>query len=275
MKFKYTDYHVHTDWSHDIMKDGPSFQDYVTIAERNRINICFLNHYELYYIENDPTYPFYGGKLENYLEELDRIKENHEFVLSGLEVDYYEDREDQLREFMDDYEKQFDFIAGTLHETDYGYPVTTREKLLKLLQKKRIKNIVDEFFVLSEKMIKSRIFRNVCHLDTIFRYINRKDLKPSFDIDVSHERVLNLGRICIENDVAIEYNLSGRKYKLKRPFPAKSVIKILKNEGAKVFVGSDSHSTNYFRAQIRRVKKAYKVLERVDRKKMENSSIEP
>ena len=93
MKFKYTDYHIHTKWSHDIVNSGPTFEDYCKVAEKNKINICFLDHYELYYIETDKNYPFYDNKIVNYLEEVDKIKENYDFVLSGLEVDYYKDRE--------------------------------------------------------------------------------------------------------------------------------------------------------------------------------------
>ena len=263
MKFKYTDYHVHTKWSHDIAKFGPSFEDYATIAERNKINICFLDHYELYYIENDKNYPFYANKIEQYLEEIDKIKDNFDFILSGLEVDYYSDYEFQLREFMDDYEKQFDFIAGTLHEPYIGLPVTTRVKLAELLKKKHVKEVVDSFFKLSKKMIESKIFQNICHLDTIFRYINVRDLVPSFDTDVSDERVLNLGRLCIKNNLNIEYNLSGLKFPIGRPFPSKFVITQLKKEGAKIFVGSDSHSINYFRTSISKVKKAYKFLNKI------------
>ena len=30
MKFKYTDYHIHTsDWSSDIDENGPKFEDYI------------------------------------------------------------------------------------------------------------------------------------------------------------------------------------------------------------------------------------------------------
>ncbi|MHA1526316.1 MAG: hypothetical protein ACTSQD_04735, partial [Promethearchaeota archaeon] len=181
MKYKYTDYHLHTYWSHDIANWGPSFQDYAEIAESNEINICFLDHYELFYIEHDKTYPFFGGKIEQYLEEVDKIKATYDFILSGLEVDYYKEYKDQLKEFMDEYEKQFDFIAGTIHETDLGLPVTTREKLVELLKTKNTNQVVNRFFELSEDMIKSNIFKNICHLDTIFRYINTRDLKPSFD----------------------------------------------------------------------------------------------
>ena len=263
MKFKYTDYHVHTRWSHDIKDFGPAFEDYIKVAEKNKINLCFLDHYELYYIEEDKNYPFYGdGKINQYLEEVDKLKETYEYVLSGLEVDYYIDREMELWEFMDDYGNQIDFIAGTLHETEFGYPVTTRDKLLQLLRKKKIKDIVDEYFELMERLINSKIFKNIAHLDTIFRYINPKDLNPTFDVDTSDDRILELGRLCVKNKIQIEYNLSGLKYPIKRTFPSKKVIKQLNKEGAQIFVGSDSHSVNYFRTKIQKVKKAYKFLKK-------------
>ena len=65
----------------------------------------------------------------------------------------------------------------------------------------------------------------------------------------------------------LEVNLSGLKFPIKRPFPSKSVIMQLKEEGAKIFVGSDSHSINYFQTNITNVKKAYKFLEKHDNKK--------
>ena len=260
MRYKYTDYHIHSKWSHDIKISGPSFEDYLDIAEKNEINICFLDHYELYYIDNDETYPFYGGKIEQYLEEVDKIKATYDFVLSGLEVDYYKEYEIQLKEFMDNYGKQFDFIAGTIHETDLGFPFTTREKLVELLKTKEPFQVVNQFFELSEDMIKSKIFQNICHLDTIFRYINTRDIKPSFDTDISDERVIELGRLCILHDIKIEYNLSGLKFPIGRSFPNKSVIEQLKREGANIFIGSDSHSIEYFERMIPLVKKEYRLL---------------
>lgn len=263
-KFVITDFHVHTKWSSDITENGPTFEAYLPIAEKNKINICFLDHYELYHVKNNINYPFYGdGKIEQYIEQMDKIKENFDFVLSGLEVDYYLDKDVELKEFMDNYGKAFDFIAGSLHETDVGLPFTTREKLIELLSKKKIKSVVDEYFELMRKMIESKIFENVCHLDTIFRYINPKDIKPTSDVDVSDERILELGRLCIKNKIRIEYNLSGFRYPISRPFPSNIVIKKLKKEGGEFFIGSDSHSINYFRSVIPSVKKAYKFLNKL------------
>jgi histidinol phosphatase-like PHP family hydrolase len=110
-------------------------------------------------------------------------------------------------------------------------------------------------------MIKSKIFKNICHIDTIFRYINEYDIKPPPDCDCSDERVLELGRLCIKNNVSVEYNLSGAKFPIGRSFPSKEVIMQLKKEGARIFIGSDSHFVPYFQEQIKHIKNAYKLLD--------------
>jgi HisJ family histidinol phosphate phosphatase len=261
MKFKFTDYHVHTaNWSADVPDDGPTFEDYIAIAERNEINVCFLEHYELYYIETDKKNPFYNGNIDNYLEEIDDLKETYDFIYSGLEVEYYQDKEIELLELMDDYEKEVDFIAGTIHEWIFNYPITQRDRLLDLLEKKSMKNVIDEYFHAYEMMINSKIFKNVCHLDTIFRYINENDIKPEEDCDVSEQRILDLGNLCIQNNLRIEYNLSGERFSIGHSFPSKQVVLQLKKDGGKFFVGSDSHSSNYFESKISKVKKAYEFL---------------
>jgi len=109
-------------------------------------------------------------------------------------------------------------------------------------------------------MINSRIFNNVCHLDTIFRYINSNDIIPTTDCDCSEERVLKLGRACIKNNIKIEYNLSGTNHPVQRSFPSRSVIIQLIKEGAKIFIGSDSHHIDYFKSIIPLLKKEYKFL---------------
>lgn len=261
MRFKFTDFHVHTrPWSVDVAEDGPIFEDYLKIAEEYQINVCFLDHFELHYVEKDKSNPFHNGKINDYLEEIDIWKETYDFILSGLEVEYYEDKEIQLIEFMDDYGKELNFIAGSIHEWIIGYPITTKNGLLRLLQKKPMKKIIDEYFEISKKMIDSKIFKNICHIDTIFRYINDNDLYPPSDCNISESRTIELGRSCIKNNINIEFNLSGYKFPINRPFPSLHIAELLKKEGAKFFIGSDSHDLNYFKNQISKVKEASLIL---------------
>ena len=150
MRFKFTDFHVHTrPYSVDVAEDGPTFIDYIKVAEEYRINVCFLEHYELYYIETDKKNPFYNGNIDNYLEEIDDLKETYDFIYSGLEVEYYQEKEIELLELMDDYAKEVDFIAGTIHEWIFNYPITQRERLLDLLEKKSMKSVIDEYLSIS------------------------------------------------------------------------------------------------------------------------------
>jgi HisJ family histidinol phosphate phosphatase len=260
MTYKYTDYHIHTNWSADIKENGPNFEEYIKIAEQERINICFLEHYELYYVEKDKTNPFYGERIDDYLEEIDKLKETYDFIMSGLEVEYYQDREIDLLEFMDDYGKDIDFIAGTVHEWIIGYPVTTRDHLVSFIEKKPVPQIIKEFFDITKLLIQSKIFKNICHIDTVFRYINENDIKPPKDVKKYDQEVLDLGRLCIKNKISVEYNLSGIKFPIGRSFPSKAIIYQLKEEGANIFVGSDSHDISYFQEQISEVKSAYEFL---------------
>ncbi|MCK4779902.1 MAG: hypothetical protein KAT57_06940, partial [Candidatus Lokiarchaeota archaeon] len=91
----------------------------------------------------------------------------------------------------------------------------------------------------------------------IFRYINNNEFEPTEDSDVSDDRVIDLGRLCIKNKLKIEINLSGLRFPIKRTFPSKNVVKQLKSEGASFFVGSDSHSLDYFENQISKVIETY------------------
>ncbi|MFW9880830.1 MAG: hypothetical protein ACFFG0_47820, partial [Candidatus Thorarchaeota archaeon] len=94
----------------------------------------------------------------------------------------------------------------------------------------------------------------------IFRYINSNEFIPKDDCDVSDNRVIDLGRLCIKNKMKIELNLSGLRFPIKRTFPSIDVMNTLKKEGIEFFIGSDSHSLDYFRDQIPKVIEAYKLL---------------
>jgi len=89
------------------------------------------------------------------------------------------------------------------------------------------------------------------------------DIIPTVDCNCSDERVIELGKLCIKNKIKIEYNLSGSKFSINRPFPSKTVITQLVKDGANFFVGSDSHSLKYFEKQIPKLKEAYNYLDSI------------
>jgi histidinol phosphatase-like PHP family hydrolase len=109
-------------------------------------------------------------------------------------------------------------------------------------------------------LIESNIFRNICHIDTIYRYINDNEFIPTKDCDVSDNRTIELGHLCIKNGIKIELNLSGLRFPIKRTFPSMKIVKNLIKEGANFFIGSDSHSLEYFENTIPKLKETYQRL---------------
>ena len=87
-------------------------------------------------------------------------------------------------------------------------------------------------------------------------------LSDIFLDDHDHKRVdqTQIEKQLIKDKIRIEYNLSGVRFPIKRSFPSKEIAKQLKSEGAKFFVGSDSHSVEFFEETIPKVKQAYEFL---------------
>lgn len=263
-----TDFHVHTRWSLDI-PNGPYPEDYLSIAESNKIHIGFLDHYEIFYLKNlecpfkekkfQPVWPFEGEKWQKYLDEMDQIKSNYSFVSSGLEIDYYPDMEDELRNFVDDYGNEFDLLVGSMHETEHFRPVTLDEDLLELIKKHgSFEEVERVYFELLEKMIKTRIFKAIAHPDTIYRFCKSViPFKNSYDSSEYTKKIIDL---CIQNDIWVEYNLSGIRHPVGRPFPPENIITESIKRGAKVYVGSDSHSVSFFESFIPEIRKANKLI---------------
>src|SRR6056297_1426688 len=110
------DLHIHSNWSQDNL-DGPSMAEYLPLAEKYDIHIGFADHFELQYYkkyggaprnERDPRWRLNPDSLDSYLDEIDGLKEDYSFVSSGLELDYYPYKKQELQEFIDDYYDQFD-----------------------------------------------------------------------------------------------------------------------------------------------------------------------
>ncbi|MHA1339348.1 MAG: histidinol-phosphatase HisJ family protein [Promethearchaeota archaeon] len=274
------DFHIHTNWSLDNLT-GPDPEDYLEIAEKNKVQICFLDHYELIYKEDPPIpkdktwvpqWPFYNDKWNKYLEKMDEIKSNYSFVFSGLEVDYYTFMEDKIKEFLDDYANEFDLLVGTLHDAEPCSPVTLEEDLKRLIKKYgSFEKVVEIYFEIEKSLVKSKLFNAVAHIDTIFRYCNK--IVPKKDQYDSYFKTKEIIALCIKEGIWIEYNISGYRYPIGRPFPPESMLEEYIPKGAKFFIGSDSHSVETFNLFIPKIKESNKKIRNFINLKKENSLI--
>lgn len=257
------DLHVHSNWSEDIKEVGPNASEYLEIAQKYKIHVGFLEHFELLH-EKDKDRKLNVNTIDAYLEEIDELKNNYDNITTGLEVDYYKEFEGRIAEFIDDYKNSFDFLAGSMHEVELYYPVTQPIKLKEQIKKMgSFDKVVNTYFEKVEQMISSGLFSAIVHPDVIYRFCSKEYVEQhQSEID---KRVIKVLKPCIDKRIMIEVNVSGLFFKIGRIFPSETVINNLLAEGATFFVGSDSHFIKDFKVRITEVRKAHYLIAKANR----------
>ena len=154
-------------------------------------------------------------------------------VLFGLEVCYFEDKEDFLREILSIYD--FDFLIGSIHYIDnIGYDVPWSKDAL--WSKYDADYIYKKYFNSYESLIKSDLFTQIGHPDTIKIY----GIYPSYDLKDTYQRIAKLAHdhnVIVENNTKVHYEYKQKDIGLKQEF-----LDILKNNKCKLIASSDAHS---------------------------------
>jgi HisJ family histidinol phosphate phosphatase len=243
------DLHIHSNWSQDNL-EGPSLAEYIPVAERYKLHIGFVEHFEMLYYDKEkrPMADKLGDwklnfdSLNIYLEEVDQLREAYPFVSSGLEIDYYPYRENDLHEFVDRIGDQFDLLIGSVHELEDYRPVTLRKDYDWLVEKHgSVERVAEIYFDFMDRLVESRLFDAVAHPDVVFRFLPKYDGSTS-PSESFRSRIIHLGDLCLETNTMMEINLSGLRYQWGRTFPPIDLIQHLRAQGVTFFIGSDSHT---------------------------------
>ena len=245
------DNHIHTRWSLDI-PDGPTFEDYIPLVEREHIHVNFLDHLEIALFNE--KIPLKGDTIDKYLETFDIAKSRCTHLSVGFEVDYYPEREAEIAEFLDNYKKDVDLVVGSVHEIAPLQAITVPMHLQHLLQHNSFDELVQRYFNYECQMVESGLFAAIAHPDVIFRFCG--DVVENLPRYETHPLLLDLANLCKERNVSVELNVRGLLYPCKRPFPSLPMARTFLERGVNMFVGSDSHSVQDLTRQIKWVKQA-------------------
>lgn len=239
------DGHVHLD-------EGPLTKEYldkfINEAIKNNIDeIHILNHShrfkEFSFLYKDC---FIGGLQSEWLnrEMKDSIYDYINFikemkkcsfpikVLFGLEVCYFEGKEEETKKVLGLY--KFDFVIGSIHFID-NIAYDSKWSIDDLWNKKDVDYIYKKYYDLAEKLIKSNLFTQIGHIDTIkmFNYY------PSYDLKTTYNRIAKLAcnnNIIVENNPKVHY-----KYNHKDIGLSKELLGILKDNNCLMITSSDAH----------------------------------
>ena len=220
-----TDYHMHSTFS-----DGRAVpEDYIQPALSAGISeIGFSEHLTLFRELED--WNMNPANIPSYLNYLDSVRgnTNHIRIRTGLEVDYFEGRDYELKEFLDGL--PLDYVIGSVHylgekTVDFGP---------EFYERKDINELFESYFDLVCKAVESGLFDIIGHCDLIRIFGH----KPSIDMEPVYRK---LARIMKKYDVTFELNTNGRNRPLADFYPDRRYLGIFHEERVPVCVNSDAH----------------------------------
>jgi len=179
----------------------------------------------------------FKDSLEDYLKLIEELKkiEWPIKVTYGLEVCYESKNEEKLRKILSNY--HFDFLVGSVHSvfnTCYDCPWSKEY----LWQKYDSDTIYQEYYREVKKLIESKLFSQLGHVDTIKMF----DYYPSYDLTSTYLEVIELAKknnVKIENNVGCYYRYNHQDLGL-----SDELLKLCVDNNAEIISASDAHSPN-------------------------------
>ncbi len=219
------DYHMHT-----LFSDGKdTYPAYLENARKKDLSeIGFTDHITLETVDWSVKEIDYPVLKENLRSLCNNFSEDVQ-VRFGLEVDYFEHREDELRDIIAYF--PVDYVIGSVHflgrwnfDTDESlYGKWPNDELYR------------RYFEQVQKAAKSGLFDIIGHFDLI------KKLRcwPENDQSSLYEETLKVLR---EADIVMELNTSGIDRPCGEFFPSRKILEMASRIGIPITLGSDAHS---------------------------------
>ena len=220
-----TDYHMHSTYS-----DGRSVpEDYIAPAIAAGLSeIGFSEHLTLFRDPEDWNMnPVNISPYINNIQEL-RGRTKSIKIKIGLEVDFFEGREEETRAFLN--LLPLDYIIGSVHYLGEK----TVDLGLEFYEGKNINRLFESYFDSVCTAVASGIFDMIGHCDLIRIY----GYKPSADMEPLYRK---MAKTMKEHNVAFELNTNGRNRPLADFYPDRKFLHIFKEESVPVCVNSDAH----------------------------------
>ena len=227
--------HMHCEFSGD--SDAP-MKDMIEESIRCKMGgITFTDHLDIDYYHTPgrfdldiPEYRKCYEKLTNNGLYQDKFE-----VLWGIELGLQPYLSDKHEEIISSY--NFDYVIGSTHQVDKMDPYYQ-----DFYDRFGVKGGVRKFFTeTAENIEEFKNFDAYGHLDYIIRY---NDEAKKLTYEDYRDIVLDILKLLIENDKALEINTGAFKFGLTEPNPCIATIKKYKDLGGKLItLGSDAHKT--------------------------------
>jgi histidinol-phosphatase (PHP family) len=170
-------------------------------------------------------------------------------IYKGIEITYQPQRRQQILDFI--HQHQFDFTLGSIHivgPKDISRPEIAQKHYGTIEEEQAY----GEYFREVEKLIDSRLFDCLGHLDLCKRYGHLQYGPLAYK---KYEKYYKkLVKRLIQSDLMLEINTSGLRQPVGETFPPyPAVLEYLRMGGTKLTLGSDAHQAQDVGAGFSRV----------------------
>ncbi len=224
------DYHIHAAAHGEYDYSWTWIEQFINTARRRQlIEIGFIEHDE------------YSSKIDFNLLERIQQKNDDITVKIGLEVDYWEGRENLIRQILARY--PYDYIIGSVHyingwafdHPDYRYKFDRMD----------IDEIYQRYYELVNSSVKSGLFTIIGHIDLIKKWGHRP---INHNISYYIKDVLNSIK---KAELTVEINSAGLRKPVAEMYPAREIMEIMAGMKIPITLSSDAHHPSEVGAGIR------------------------
>lgn len=171
--------------------------------------------------------------LPHYVEEILTLREKYRGsleILLGIEADYYPGYEEETVRLLESY--PFDYVIGSIHVL--GDWLFDSPRFLHEWQRREVNGVYEEYYGVLKKLARTGLFNIVGHFDLPKKFSYR----PSNSFE---EIITDLARDINRAGMVVELNTSGLRYAAGEIYPSLDIVKILREEGVSITLGSDAH----------------------------------
>ncbi|MCM1991523.1 PHP domain-containing protein [Oceanirhabdus seepicola] len=164
----------------------------------------------------------------------------------GLEVCYFIDKEDEIRELVSDFD--WDFLTGSIHWIDgwgFDHPAT-----IDTWERKKVDEVYLRYYELMIKLVESKLFNILAHPDSIKCF----DFYPKIDLSNLYKK---LALALKDNNMLAEFSCGlYNNYNHEELGLNAQLLSSLISNGVKLITASDAHKPEDVGRNIR---KSYEV----------------
>ncbi|WP_340006048.1 histidinol-phosphatase HisJ [Paenibacillus sp. FSL K6-0276] len=233
------DYHTHHErCGHAVGK----LEDYVKRGiELGLQQLGLSDHLPLIHVDPASYYPEMAmpmAELPRYVEECLTLKERYRGVIDlrlGLEADYIEGSEDQIREILSPY--PWDYLIGSVHFLG-EWDITDYRQVHGWEGKDEL-GVYRLYYDAVKKSALSGLYDIIGHMDVIKRF----GYGPQTPEGKAEVRALELEtlKFIADSGIAMELNASGLSKPCAEMFPAEHLLQEALKLGIPLTLGSDAH----------------------------------